>query len=542
MKTFASLSGPDFVRMDRRQIKALSLDELQLLTLRSQALLATALFKPAQCLFEVMPDEYVLHVLLEWLTIEDQARLDRALKNHKYRKDYLYLLRDTEHKGVLSVSENEDGYMFNCGVAEWLESRNVFMRALKFCDLARDIPAGFLARTGRQLLEIELDECHSVTDAGLTELVGYCPRLEVVKFSDCREVTDAAATTLAQHCPGLHTVDLSGTQVTAEGIAKLGESCKSLKTLGLRKLEISDDGLAMIAERCLNLENVSLLKCGEITDISASSLARCFPRLHSVDLSGTAVTDEGLASLADGCRALKKIALSGLAITDRGLCKLAESCLNLEDLDLHGCYDITDAVASSLAKHCFQIHTLRLGFTDISDAGVAILGESCRAIKNLELTGLEFTDAGLHRLAELFPRIEDLDLSYCREVTDAALASLAQLCPRIHTLNFSFTKITDAGLARLGDCRALTNIRLSGLAITDSGLGKLGEECPMLVDVCVASCANITYEGAVALAQHCPRLYLLGIRDTQVTHECVLRLRNTFPATIVYGVKTAIIA
>jgi hypothetical protein len=30
MKTFASLSGPDFVRMDRRQIKALSLDELQL--------------------------------------------------------------------------------------------------------------------------------------------------------------------------------------------------------------------------------------------------------------------------------------------------------------------------------------------------------------------------------------------------------------------------------------------------------------------------------------------------------------------------------
>jgi hypothetical protein len=27
--TFASLSGPDFVRMDRRQIKALSLDELQ---------------------------------------------------------------------------------------------------------------------------------------------------------------------------------------------------------------------------------------------------------------------------------------------------------------------------------------------------------------------------------------------------------------------------------------------------------------------------------------------------------------------------------
>jgi hypothetical protein len=38
MTSFASLSGPDFVRMDRRQIKALSLDELQLVALRSQAL------------------------------------------------------------------------------------------------------------------------------------------------------------------------------------------------------------------------------------------------------------------------------------------------------------------------------------------------------------------------------------------------------------------------------------------------------------------------------------------------------------------------
>jgi hypothetical protein len=91
--TFASLSGPDFVRMDRRQIKALSLDELQLLVLRSQRLLAVELFNPAQCLFEVMPDEYVLHVLLEWLTIEDQARLDRALTNHEYRENYyLHLL------------------------------------------------------------------------------------------------------------------------------------------------------------------------------------------------------------------------------------------------------------------------------------------------------------------------------------------------------------------------------------------------------------------------------------------------------------------
>ena len=72
--TFASLSGPDFLKLSRRQIKALSLDALQLLVLRSQRLLATApLFKPVQCLFEVMPDEFVIEIFLEWLDIEELA-------------------------------------------------------------------------------------------------------------------------------------------------------------------------------------------------------------------------------------------------------------------------------------------------------------------------------------------------------------------------------------------------------------------------------------------------------------------------------------
>ena len=154
--TFASLSGPDFLKLSRRQIKALSLDELQLLVLRSQRLLAKALFKPVQCLFEVMPDEFVIEILLEWLPIEELASFDRALTNHYYREKYLSLLRDTVHRGVLSVSRKmrRIGYQFDSGVAEWLESRNVFMRMLRFRDQVMDLPAGFLACTGSQLLEI----------------------------------------------------------------------------------------------------------------------------------------------------------------------------------------------------------------------------------------------------------------------------------------------------------------------------------------------------------------------------------------------------
>jgi hypothetical protein len=182
MSDFRNLSGPDFIRMGRRDIKALSLIDLQGLVLRSQRLLAVVLCKPVQFLFEVMPDEYVLEVLLEWLTIEDQARLDRALTNRKYRKLYLSLLQDTEHGGVLSVSGRVKAHYFTSGVAEWLESRKVFMKALNFVNSKGDLPVNFLARIGSQLMELNLSYCVNITNAPLEKLTKNCTRLEVLNL------------------------------------------------------------------------------------------------------------------------------------------------------------------------------------------------------------------------------------------------------------------------------------------------------------------------------------------------------------------------
>jgi hypothetical protein len=447
--SFASLSGPDFVRMDRRQIKALSLDELQFLALRSQRLLATALFKPAQNLFEVMPDEYVLHVLLEWLTIEDQARLDRALTNHKYRNSYLHLLRDTVHKGVLSVSGKTDGYTFNSGVGAWLESRYVFMHTLKFHDDQRDIPAGFLARTGQQLLHLDLDHCGNITDARLSELAGSCPRLENVNLSRCQSITDGAAASLAKHCPGLHSLSLSNTRIGDAGLALLGEDCRGMKQIGLRGLKIRDAGLAKFAELCPGLTDVDITYCRKITDKSAASLARHCPRLHTLELRDTQVTASGLARLGESCRELKKIGVDD--VSDAGLRKITASCPKLEHVDLRACPSITDDGAASLAKHCSGLYTLDLSYTQITDAGLAILVESCRELKQIGLAKLAVSDAGLAKIAARCPKLENWDLSGCRNITDDGLASLAHHCPRLHTLVLSFTRVTDLGLARLAE-------------------------------------------------------------------------------------------
>ena len=443
MSSYSHLSGPDFLKLSRQQINELPLDELQLLVLRSQQLLTTALFKPVQCMFEVMPDEFMLSIFLEWLPIEDLASFDRALTNHYYRPKYLSLLKHTVHSGVLSISTNEEGYSLDSGVAEWLEDRMVFMCALKFYGMDEDLPVGFLEHTGRQLLKIDLSGCPSVSDARFKELVECCPKLEDVDLSHCFSISDVGVASLVRLCPGLHTLSISGTHVTEKGLASFGEDCRNMKKINLEGLAISDTGLQKIAKVFPNLEDVDLSRCPTITDVEVASLVLLWPGLHTLDLSRTQVTDTGLASLGEGCRALKKISLYRLEISDSGLLKIAQGCPWLEDVDLERCSSITDVGATSLAQLCPRLHTLSLEGTHVTETGLDRIGEGCKALKTLNISGLEISDSGLLKIAQGCPWLEDVDLERCSSITDVGATSLAQLCPGLRSLDLYGTKVEE---------------------------------------------------------------------------------------------------
>ena len=430
--TFARLSGPDFLKLSHQQIKALSLDELQLLVRHSQRLLATALFKPVQCLFEVMPDEFVIEILLVWLDIEELAVFDLALMNHHYRDKYLSLLRDTVHKGVLSVSRDTRrfgyknkkghtikfgfyqghigriGYKFDCGVVEWLESRNIFMRGLQFHG-EYDFPEGFLERTGLQLLHISITYCDSLSDAKLAQVVRMCPRIEVLHLNFCRLITEVGVSTLAQLCPMLHTLNLWGMHVTDTWLTRLGECCKTLKTINLEDCShISDMGLCKLAEGCRMLEDVHLSDCGgDITDVGVCSLGLFCPKLHTLNLLNLwRVTDIGITQLGVGCLALKNINLTGTKISDDGLCKLSQGCPGLVSVNLYDCH-ITDEGVSSLARYCPGLRYVDLVYTHVTYIGLTQLGEHCRSLKQIRLHDYLWSDdEGLDKILEHNSRLE----------------------------------------------------------------------------------------------------------------------------------------
>jgi hypothetical protein len=475
-----------------------------------------------------LPDEYTLHILLEWITIEDLANFDVALLNHIDRRSYLSLLRDTEHKGVLSVSNKRkirfnDGYKINSGIAEWLESRNVFVRALSFYDDDNDVPAGFLARTGRQLLKIDFNGSSGSEDVGVAELARSCPNLEDVCLSGASEVTDEGLYSLVTHCPNIHTLNIGGTRVTVDGLARLGQGCRALKVLGIDSLRISNISLGKIAESFPGLEEVNLSGSTNFTDAGLARLSQGCPGLRSIGLEYTQVTDQGLARLGEGCSALKTIALRGLAISDSGLANLAKACRGLEDVDLGRCARITGAGLAALVEYCPQLRSLKLcGMKHLADADLTRLTEGDIALKSIDLSFSVIGDAVLAKLAEAFPSLTNVSLYGCHSITDTGVARLAHFCPELQILNVSGLFISESGLVAVGQrCRSLETFGLETfgyVAIYKEGLRQLADCCPSLVEVNLFRCVGIDDAAIENLAQRCPKLRRIHVLGTQVTN------------------------
>ena len=485
--------------MSQTKASRLSKDDLIEFVLRCQDIMRRSPIKPGCRFFEALFDEYILEILLEWLDIKDLSRFDMALLNHINRRYYMTLLCDTEHKGVLSVSESY--HSFDSGVGEWLESRNVYMRGLKFYDGERDIPVGFLARTGRQLQQLTICFLSSdnISSSELSKLVGRCPNLQEVDMG-----------------------------VTDEVLSQLGESCSELKSICLclpLATSISDIGVGKLAKGCRKLEQVILNYNRNISDISVASLANYCDRLHTIDLSYTNITDEGLASLGKGCKALKSINISNMKnISDKGVCELAERCPKLENVNLQDCDKITDISATRLAKHCPKLHTVNFASTQITDYGLDRLGQGRRtSLKWISLSViLTINDEGINKLADKCPTIECILLGGCAYLTNLSVCSIAKHCHGLQTLDISYTWVDDTALESLGEgCKALKTIGLNNLDyISDIGVVKLAESCQMLEVMTIINSINLSWNIHVIVANSCSDIII--VKTFEQLHELQL--------------------
>ena len=249
------------------------------------------------------------------------------------------------------------------------------------------------------ILELSLQECSGVSDAGLAKLKAIIPNLKKVSLIRV-PVSDEGL----QHLAGatsLTELTLAHTNVKGSGLASL--SGLPLVRLTLQSRTVQADALSALSQ-LTNLEELEL-QCQDITIASLPNLTK-LTKLNSLVAYRTPVGKGGMSSL-------------------KGLTNLRKLILFSADID----DDSIDA-----------INTL----TGLEEA---------------ELASASISDSGLKRLN--LPSLKRLSLDSCSRVTDEGLAQFVGM-PQLERLMLGGTSVQGKDLTPLANLAQLKEVLLMG--------------------------------------------------------------------------------
>jgi len=222
----------------------------------------------------------------------------------------------------------------------------------------------------KQILSLNLECCHSLTDDDFSNLFGFQP------------------------------VE-TNTETNIRVLEPLDDSTLKLESLNLTRTNIGDAGVAAIAIKCKNLKHLYL--------------------------SHTRITDLSLSLIAQHCSNLQTLEVVGCDIGNYGLQLIAqERKSNLVSLDVSDCYRVNDAIVPYLCFYCPNLARIGLRNTKIPDRGVSALLRKLK-LTSLNIEGLPITDTQLCQISHFQPSLTELHLSYCYNTSLNAIKNVVEL-------------------------------------------------------------------------------------------------------------------
>ena len=397
----------------------------------------------------------------------------------------------------------------------------------------------------KHLRTLKLKGISSIVDWMLLRIAKGCEGLQYLDLDGCTKITDDGIKAVAHHCVDLEVLHINGcTELSDIAILEVSK-CRSLKELEMRRktmqFKISDVGLLALAERCSYLTSLDLCGCTHITDVGLMWLAQGCHALRHLNLSGLErLSDAGLLSLCEGCALLETINLRGAAkISDIGMAHLGNHCHSLKSivlaklflltdakqkdfgfgglpaiaqgsgrtlrkLDITGCFQVSVAAFTLIAKHCKGLRAIiAVSCPKVNGKAVAALVKGCRELRLINLKDCpRVTADSIVEVGKNCRELTSLDLSKCERVDDRSIAALARGCPYLKTLKLNgCVKVGDLGLLALSQARMadLEELQLRGLAgVSETGVSWIANDCPSVMKLNIMGC-SITASGTSTL-------------------------------------------
>ncbi|KAF8720451.1 hypothetical protein HU200_023694 [Digitaria exilis] len=426
--------------------------------------------------------------------------------------------------GIQEVTVNHDGLR---------ELQILKCRALRISVRCSQLQILSLRRTSMahvslncpQLLELDFQACHKLSDTAIRQAATACPLLTKLDMSSCSCVTDETLREIASSCPNISVLDASNcpnisfesvrlpmlidlTLLSCEGITSASMAAIAYSRL-LEALQLDNCSLLTSVSLDLpNLKNISLVHLRKFADLNLRSpvlsyikVSRC-SALHRVSITSTA---------------LQKLVLQ----KQESLSSLTLQCHNLIDVDLSDCESLTNAICEVFSDGggCPMLRSLIL--------------DNCESLSIVELNSSSLVSlslAGCRSMTFLrlsCPNLQNVNLDGCDHLQSAAFCPVGLeslnlgICPKLSILRVEAPNMTILELKGCGvlseafiNCPLLTSLDASFCRqLVDDSLCRMAEACPLIEHLILSSCLSISIDGLSSL--HC--LHKLSLLDLSYT-------------------------
>lgn len=247
----------------------------------------------------------------------------------------------------------------------------------------------------------------------------------------------------------LHWVDVSGTGLTLNGVARLA-GLSNIKHLRIARLDVDYDNLAEVLQQ----KRLTSLRVGDakLENMQLSRFLSAMRMPSELDLSDTAIDENGLGGIS--CQAL---VLDGTKLKDKGFSKwlLSNSGTKLSLARTN----LSDAIIPALNNSSWN--WIDLSQTKITDDGLASLNGL--SFQHLKISSPGITGAFAVAWSKSNVNVMSLDLSGT-SVDDKAVLALGKL-NQVQYLNLCNTKISSKAVVDLCESGQYREVAIGGCDI-----------------------------------------------------------------------------
>ncbi|XP_070325834.1 F-box and leucine-rich repeat protein 13 [Odocoileus virginianus] len=246
-----------------------------------------------------------------------------------------------------------------------------------------------------KIRELNLSNCTHLGDASIAKLSERCYNLNYLSLRNCEHLTDLGVEFIA-NIFSLVSVDLSGTDISNEGLMTLSRHRK-LKELSVSECDkITDFGIQVFCKGSLTLEHLDVSYCPQLSDIIIKALAIYCINLTSLSVAGCPkITDSAMEMLSAKCHYLHVLDVSGcILLTDQMLENLEMGCQQLRILKMQYCRLISKEAAIRMSS---KVHHQEYSASDpplwfgYDSEGKSLTEQQNTSLKDSELTTKEST-------------------------------------------------------------------------------------------------------------------------------------------------------